>query len=201
MVRRGQSPFHTSRVAIFKMLVLKALRDFPATKDTLLSVRQSPVLRRLCRWETVADIPSESTVSRACDQFAQDEIAPLVHADFVQAAIGKDGVFHVSHDSSAIDAREKGQRKPQTDEEKARMSLGARRQVRPRARKQEGIPPPHVRTDRRDGGTDILGGDPDVTPPARKWARNNRRRQGQPNRLRKPCPVSDKRPENRETLR
>ena len=101
----------SSRVAIFKMLVLKALRNFPTTKDTLLIVRQSPVLRRLCGWESVADIPSESTVSRAYDQFAQDEIASLVHADFVQAAIGRDGVFHVSHDSSAIDAREKGQRK------------------------------------------------------------------------------------------
>ena len=88
----------SSRVAIFKMLVLKALRDFPTTKDTLLIVRQSPVLRRLCGWETVADIPSESTVSRAYDQFAQDEIASLVHADFVQAAIGRDGVFHVSHE-------------------------------------------------------------------------------------------------------
>ena len=38
----------SSRVAIFKMLVLKALRNFPTTKDTLLIVRQSPVLRRLC---------------------------------------------------------------------------------------------------------------------------------------------------------
>ena len=68
-----------------------------------------------------------STVSRAYDQFAQDEIASLVHADFVQAALGRDGVFHVSHDSSAIDAREKGQRKPQTDDEKAQTSLGAQR--------------------------------------------------------------------------
>ena len=68
----------SSRVAIFKMLVLKALRNFPTTKDTLLIVRQSPVLRRLCGWESVADIPSESTVSRAYDQFAQDEIASVV---------------------------------------------------------------------------------------------------------------------------
>ena len=117
----------SSRVAIFKMLVLKALRNFPTTKDTLLIVRQSPVLRRLCGWESVADIPSESTVSRAYDQFAQDEVASLVHADFVQAALGRDGVFHVSHDSSAIDAREKGQRKPQTGDEKAQTSLGAQR--------------------------------------------------------------------------
>ena len=117
----------SSRVAIFKMLVLKALRNFPTTKVTLQIVRQSPVLRRLCGWESVANVPSESTVSRAYDQFAQDEIASLVHADFVQASLGRDGVFHVSHDSSAIDAREKGQRKPQTDEEKAQTSLGAQR--------------------------------------------------------------------------
>ena len=38
----------SSRVAIFKMLVLKALRNFPTTKDTLLIVRQSPVLRTPC---------------------------------------------------------------------------------------------------------------------------------------------------------
>ena len=55
--------------------------------------------------------------------------------------------------------------------------------------KQEGVPPPHVRTDRRDGGADILGSGPGVTPPARKWARTNRRRQEQPNRLRKHCRI------------
>ena len=52
-----------------------------------------------------------------------------------------------------------------------------------------------------NSGTNILGSGPDVTPPARKWARTNRRRQEQPNRLRKHCLVSDNRPEKRETLR
>ena len=184
----------SSRVAIFKMLVLKALRNFPTTKDTLLIIRQSPVLRRLCGWESVADVPSESTVSRAYDQFAQDEIASLVHADFVQAALGRNGVFHVSHDSSAIDAREKGQRKPQTEEEKPELrtlwdrarvqpsARGARRQVRPRARKQEGVSPSHVRPDRRDGRADVLHRRTGMTHTARKWARTIRRRQERPNR-------------------
>ena len=45
-----------------------------------LIIRQSPMLRRLCGWESVAEVPSESTVSRAYDQFAQDQIASLVHA-------------------------------------------------------------------------------------------------------------------------
>ena len=117
----------SSRFSIFKMLVLKALRNFPDTKATLAIIRRSPVLRRLCGWESVAAVPSESTVSRAYNQFAQDEIASFIHSDFVKAALGRNGVFHVSHDSSAIDAREKGQRKPQTEEEKAMTSLGAQR--------------------------------------------------------------------------
>ena len=117
----------SSRFAIFRMLVLKALRNFPTTKETLAIIRQAPVLRRLCGWESLADVPSESTVSRAFDQFAQDDIASFVHADLVTSALGREGVFHVSHDSSAIDAREKGQRKPQTDEEKEKTSLDAQR--------------------------------------------------------------------------
>ena len=43
------------------------------------------------------------------------------------------------------------------------------RQVRSRTRKQERFPPSHVRADRRDGGADILGSSPVMTPTVRKW--------------------------------
>ena len=124
---RGNGRPPTSRISIFKMLVLKAQRNYVNTKETLKTVRLSPVLRRLCGWESVGDIPSESTVSRAFNQFAQDEIATVLHSEFVTSALGRNGIFHLSHDSSAIDAREKGTRLKQSKEENAATSLGAQR--------------------------------------------------------------------------
>ena len=55
----GRPP--ASRLAIFKAFVLKAVMNYPTTKLLISSVRQSPVLRRLCGWESVAAIPDKST--------------------------------------------------------------------------------------------------------------------------------------------
>ena len=123
--RNGRRPI--SRVAIFKMLILKALRNYVDTKQTLMVIRKSPVLRRLCGWESVSDIPSESTVSRAFEKFAQDEIVTKLHSKLVTSALGRNGIFHLSHDSSAIEAREKGVRIKQSEDELNNTSLESQR--------------------------------------------------------------------------
>ena len=121
----GRPP--SNRIAIFKMFILKAISNYATTKETLNVIRLSPVLRRLCGWQLISDIPSESTISRAFNQFSQDGIADALHSELVSSALGRNGIMHVSHDSSAIEAREKGERIKQTEEEMAKTSLGAQR--------------------------------------------------------------------------
>ena len=96
------------RMSIFKAFILKAVCDYPTTKAMIEAVKLSPPLRRLCGWETLGEIPSESTFSRAFAQFAKTGLPNAIHAAAVAEKIGKDKIAgHVSRDSTAIEAREK----------------------------------------------------------------------------------------------
>ena len=109
----GRKP--SSRLAIFKLLLMKHVWNWPETKDALGEVRRSPALRRLCGWEAKSDIPSESTVSRAFADFAIDKMADDLLARFAGKIFKDRIVIHRSIDSTEIDARER----PATKDEKA----------------------------------------------------------------------------------
>ncbi len=100
----GRKP--SSRLAMFKMFVMKHVWNFPTTKDALAEVRRCPSMRRLCGWESQSDIPSESTISRTFGDFAVDEIASSLFKDFVKKVARGRIVIHRSIDSTEIDARE-----------------------------------------------------------------------------------------------
>lgn len=115
----GRKP--SSRLAIFKLLLMKHVWNWPETKDALGEVRRSPALRRLCGWEAKADIPSESTVSRAFADFALDKTAEDLLAGFAGKIFRDRIVLHRSIDSTEIDARER----PATKDEKAEAARDA----------------------------------------------------------------------------
>lgn len=115
----GRKP--SSRLAIFKLFLMKHIWDWPKTKDALAEVRRAPALRRLCGWESVADIPSESTVSRAFENFALDNIADQMLHDFAAKISDGHAALHRSIDSTAIDARERSA----TKDEKAEAARNA----------------------------------------------------------------------------
>jgi len=97
-----------SRMSIFKAFIMKAVYNYPTTKAMIENVKLSPPLRRLCGWETVCEIPHESTFCRAFAQFAKTELPQKIHAEIVKTQIGKERITgHVSRDSTAIEAREK----------------------------------------------------------------------------------------------
>ena len=64
----GRPP--SSRISLFKAYILKVMRNYPYTKTLIAAVRESPTVRRLCGWESVADIPDKSQFSRAFKAFA-----------------------------------------------------------------------------------------------------------------------------------
>lgn len=99
------------RLAIVLAFVAKAVYNIPTTKALIAYVRDSKNLRRLCGWESPEEIPSESTFSRAFEEFSRDGLGEKIHAAMVKEHAGPKLAGHVSRDSTAIEAREKPLRK------------------------------------------------------------------------------------------
>jgi hypothetical protein len=101
----------SDRLALCKAFIAKAGWDFPTTRALIDRVRHSPVLRRLCGWEAVSDIPSEATFSRAFADFAQGQLPQRIHEAMLKQCYGDKLAGHVSRDGTAIHAREKAVKK------------------------------------------------------------------------------------------
>jgi len=100
------------RKALARAFVGKACYNEPTTKSFLDRLCMDDTLRRLCGWERRHQIPSESTFSRAFEEFAQSGLGDATHEALVRTYLGEDVVWHVSRDSTEIDAREKPAAKP-----------------------------------------------------------------------------------------
>ena len=55
-----------------------------------------------------SDVPHKSQLARAFKEFAKDDIASKALAECLNENLGRNGIMHASHDSSEIEAREKG---------------------------------------------------------------------------------------------
>ncbi len=95
------------RLAILEAFVAKAVYNFPTTKILIAYLHDSNNLSRLCGWESKGDIPSESTFSRAFEEFSRSGLGQKIHEAMVKQHAGPKLAGHVSRDSTEIDAREK----------------------------------------------------------------------------------------------
>jgi hypothetical protein len=105
----GRKPH--SRISLAKAFVAKAVWNMPTTRALIDMINSSPSLRRLCGWDTVADIPAESAFSRAFASFAEMELPQQIHEELVKEHLGDRICGHVSRDSTAINGREKPAKK------------------------------------------------------------------------------------------
>ena len=99
------------REAIARAFVAKAVYNYPFTRSILEILKTTPTLRRLCGFERVSDIPSESTFSRAFAEFAKSELGDRVHEALVEKCLKPELVGHICRDSTAIEGREKPAKK------------------------------------------------------------------------------------------
>jgi len=99
------------RLALCKAFIAKAIWDFPTTRDLIDAVRHRPTLRRLCGWETLGQVPSEATFSRAFAGFAEDGLPQRIHEATIARHYGEKIVGHISRDATAIHGREKAAKK------------------------------------------------------------------------------------------
>ena len=99
------------RLALCKAFIAKAVWDLPTTSALIDAVRHRPTLRRLCGWETLGEIPGESTFSRAFAAFAEDQLPQRIQEAMIKEHYGNKIAGHISRDATAIHAREKAARK------------------------------------------------------------------------------------------
>jgi hypothetical protein len=110
--RQGRGRHGHDRVKIARAFVAKAVFQLPTTRALLDRLGCDQPLRRLCGWETAAAVPDETVFSRAFAQFAAGEFPQRVHAALIQRTHTERLVGHVIRDATAIEVREKAQRKP-----------------------------------------------------------------------------------------
>ena len=95
------------RESIARSFVAKAVYGYPFTRSLIEALKTTPTLRRICGFERVSDIASESTFSRAFAEFAKSGLGDRVHNVLVESCLKTELIGHISRDSTAIEGREK----------------------------------------------------------------------------------------------
>jgi len=136
--RFGRKPWE--RQAMARAFVGKAVYNHPTTCATIEALNASPAFRRLCGFVRRADIPSESTFSRAFGEFAAMQLGDRVHEALVARYVKPELVGHISRDATAIDGREKPMAKVRPPKpaprKKGRPRRGEVREPKPETRLQ-----------------------------------------------------------------
>ena len=118
-----------TRCALARSFVAKTVYNIDTTTLLIERLQTDKNLRRICGWETLRAIPSESTFSRAFADFANTKLPQRVHQDLIKKNLNDEIILHNSRDSTAIEAREKAQSKAKTMKESA---LSKRKKGRPK---------------------------------------------------------------------
>lgn len=102
------------REAIARAFVAKKIYKHRYTSLLAGELKRSPNLRRICDFNSISVIPSESTFSKAFSEFADSGLGDKVHEALVQAHLKPGLVGHISRDSTAIEGRERAVKKEKT---------------------------------------------------------------------------------------
>ena len=134
-VGNGRKP--KDRKALALAFIAKAVWNFPTTQALIDYLRVSRNIRRLCGWEYVSSIPSESTFSRAFEEFSVGQLPSLIHETMVRKCFKGKIVGHISHDSTAIEGREKPLKKPKAEPQTKTKKRGRPKKGEERVEKPE----------------------------------------------------------------
>lgn len=105
----GRKPL--DRQALARAFVAKAYYRLATTSDLRRALLSAVNLRRICGFVAVDDIPSDSTFSRAFNEFSAGSLGSQVHDALVEKYLSQELVGHISRDSTAIIGREKPAKK------------------------------------------------------------------------------------------
>lgn len=106
-----------SRRGIFNAFVAKAFLKLPTTLHLVQRLQSDHHLRLICGFETRGQVPSESVFSRVFSEFAKTQLPQCVHSALVTSYCAGEISGHISRDSTAVEAREKPEKKPKPNEQ------------------------------------------------------------------------------------
>ena len=113
---RGPGRPPEDRRALARCFVAKALLGVPTTSALIERLRTDQSLRRICGFERRAQVPHESTFSRAFSEFAQSGLPARMHAALVERTLEERIVGVIARDATEIEAREKPTPKDENDD-------------------------------------------------------------------------------------
>jgi transposase len=116
------------RRALAHAFIAKAVYDIKTTSALIERLKASKNLRGICGWEKACDIPSESTFSRAFEEFAEMGLAQKTHQSLIEKHERDRLVGHISRDATDIEGREKASKR----EKKKEAPAPARKRGRPK---------------------------------------------------------------------
>ena len=97
----------SERAALARAFVAKAGLNLPTTAMLIERVHIDKTLRHLCGWQSLSQVPSEATFSRAFAEFAASQLPARLHEALIWQTHGDRLVGHIARDSTAIQGREK----------------------------------------------------------------------------------------------
>lgn len=104
-----------SRMALARAFLAKAIYNMATTEILIERLKSDLSMRRLCGYENLNQLPSQSTFSRAFKEFAEMGLANKVHEHIIKEYFDEQLIGHISRDSTAINAREKPSKKPKKE--------------------------------------------------------------------------------------
>ena len=102
---RGPGRPPEDRRALARCFVAKALFGVPTTSALIERLRTDQSLRRICGFERRAQVPHESTFSRAFSEFAQSDLPARMHAALVERTLEGRIVGVIARDATSKRAR------------------------------------------------------------------------------------------------
>ena len=122
----GRPPHERSWLA--NAFVAKTVLGLSTTRGLIERLTIDRALRRICGFPLCRKLPSETTFSRAFDEFAEARLAERVHEALIKDHLGDELIGHISRDGTAIEARERPAHSKATTEKPA----PAKKRGRPR---------------------------------------------------------------------
>jgi hypothetical protein len=119
---KGRRPFCRRKIA--RAFVIKAVLNIVETNHLRERIICDPTLRRICGWDSICEIPSESVFCRAFAEFSEINLPERVHEAFVKQVYEQSTVIHLSRDSTDIPARERPQKKIKKEDSKENEKRG-----------------------------------------------------------------------------
>lgn len=101
----GRPPHERSWLA--NAFVAKSVLGLTTTRGLIERLAIDRALRRICGFSMCRKLPSESTFSRAFEEFAEARLAERVHEALIKNHLGDELIGHISRDGTTIEARER----------------------------------------------------------------------------------------------